>query len=354
MYEIGFGSNVLPRFRELVSESLDPVEHWVCLIDAGIERTHGRDLLESLRQGDQRVSTFIVPSGESSKSIEMATKMWQWMVDESTDRKSVVITIGGGVVGDLGGFVAASFARGLRFVQVPTTLLAQVDSSVGGKTAVNLPAVKNIVGAFWQPSAVVIDTATLDTLPDRDFYSGLGEIVKYGVIADETFFSYLEGNVKALVHRDATVLQAAIRRSCEIKSEVVADDERETTGRRAILNYGHTFAHALESACGYGALLHGEAVSIGMMMAAELAVALGRWSSRDVDRQRDLLIQCRLPVDFSGPTADELIELMQTDKKVEYGKLKLVLPTRMGQVESVADVQGADIKRAIQICRCVS
>jgi 3-dehydroquinate synthase len=243
--------------------------------------------------------------------------------------------------------VAATFGRGLRFVQVPTTLLAQVDSSVGGKVGINLPGGKNLVGAFWQPRGVVIDVAVLDSLPDREYKAGLAEVVKYGVIQDADFFAYLEDHVGPVNRRDPAVLTHIIKRCCRLKADVVEQDEREETGLRSILNYGHTFCHAFEAGTDYKELLHGEGVAMGMMCAARLAAGLGRIDAAFVERQRTLLAAFGLPLDVPDVDHDELIELMYRDKKVEHGKLRFVLPTRLGHVELVGDVGAEDIVAAL-------
>lgn len=289
-----------------------------------------------------RATPFVVPSGEGSKSVAQLSEIWNSMYESKTDRASVVVAIGGGVIGDLAGYAAASFARGLRFVQIPTTLLAMVDSSVGGKTGINLPKAKNMVGAFWQPTAVVIDTQTLSTLAEREFRSGLAEVVKYGVILDPDFFGYLEENATAIMQRETSCIEHIIVRSCQLKADVVQRDERETTGLRAILNYGHTFAHAIESATEYGRLLHGEAVSIGMTMAANLAVRLKMFTVAESIRQQALLERLGLPVSFTDIAGEKLWELMQHDKKVEQGVLSFILPTRIGHVERRSGVTASD------------
>jgi len=265
-----------------------------------------------------------------------------------TDRKSLIFAVGGGVIGDLAGFVAASFARGLSFIQVPTTLLAQVDSSVGGKVGINLPDGKNMVGAFWQPLSVYIDTKVLDTLPDREYRAGLAEVVKYGVILDADFFDYLENNVTGLNQRTAEVMRHVIARSCQLKAEVVQADERETMGLRAVLNYGHTFCHAIETVSGYDQLLHGEAVSIGMVCAARLAESMDRVSTEFTERLKKLLLALKLPIDVPTLDHNHLLTAMQRDKKVEYGKLRFVLPTRMGHVELVGDVDSKKVIAALR------
>jgi 3-dehydroquinate synthase len=270
------------------------------------------------------------------------------MLDEGADRQSVVIAVGGGVVGDLAGFVAATFARGLAFFQVPTTLLAQVDSSVGGKTGINLPGAKNMVGAFWQPAGVLIDVQTLATLPDREFRAGLAEVVKYGVILDSEFFAYLEQHADEINRRDQTALMHIVARSCRLKADVVEADERETTGLRSVLNYGHTFCHALEAATGYETLLHGEAVAIGMHCAARLAERLGRVDETFVARQHALLTAFGLPVAVPDVEASELVRFMRRDKKAVAGHLRFVLPTRIGHVELVDGVKADDVRKVLE------
>ncbi len=295
------------------------------------------------------VSMVSVASGEASKCVAQLARLWSCMLANKIDRKGVIVAIGGGVIGDLAGFASATWNRGVRFVQIPTTLLAMVDSSVGGKTGINLPEAKNVIGAFWQPSLVWMDLAALETLPSREFQSGLAEVLKYGVIMDDDFFEYLESHADRILARDPESLTAIVRRSCELKAEVVADDERETTGRRAILNYGHTFGHAIEALTEYGALLHGEAIAIGMTMAGQLAVDLGRWSTQDLQRQTLLLhrfaLPTQLPASFaSDMTPQSFLSAMMLDKKTEYGRLNLILPARLGQVEIVGDAPAVAIE----------
>ncbi len=310
-------------------------------------------MTESLAQADPalRVSMTSVPSGESSKSLAEFDRLLQWMLDQGSDRRSVVIAIGGGVIGDLAGFVAASFTRGIRFVQVPTTLLAMVDSSVGGKTGINLPSAKNMVGAFWQPSLVLIDTDVLSTLPRRSYLSGLAEVIKYGVIDDAEFFLWLQSNARRLVDRDDVAVRYAIHKSCESKARVVGEDERETSGRRAILNYGHTFAHAIEATCGYGTLLHGEAVAIGMQMAARLAVDLKMADASLLEQQTELIEQCDLPTVLPSADPDAMIPVMMRDKKVAHGKLRFILPSEIGVVELVGGIDEGAVRKAIEATR---
>ena len=267
--------------------------------------------------------------------------LYDQLVGMRADRQTVVVAVGGGVTGDSAGFAAATYARGIPFLQVPTTLLAHVDSSVGGKTGINHPQGKNLIGAFHQPIGVYIDINTLQTLPDRDYVSGLAEVVKYGVILDADFFTYLENNVAGLLSREANVMRHIIERSCQLKADVVEADEFERTGLRAVLNYGHTFAHAFEKLSQYSALMHGEAVSIGMVCASRLAERLDRIPADVTQRQVGLLTQLGLPVtvpDTLSCRPDEILAAMKLDKKTVGGQLKFILPTQLGHVETVHDV----------------
>ncbi|MEM7314066.1 MAG: 3-dehydroquinate synthase [Planctomycetota bacterium] len=317
----------------------------VVVSDTNVAPLYAQSLLQALSQVCD-ATLLTVPAGESSKSVAQLQSLWHDVLAFGADRKSVVVAVGGGVVGDLAGFVAASFGRGIPFVQVPTSLLAQVDSSVGGKVGINLPGAKNIVGAFWQPQYVLIDTDVLTTLPEREYRAGLAEVIKYGVIADEQFFAYLEEHIEAIKSRDPAIMQCVIRRCCEIKAEVVRDDEREQSGRRAILNYGHTYGHALEAITGYTTFVHGEAIAIGMVCAARLAEQLGRIDEDLGRRQKRLFEEVGLPTEMPDCDHDQMLELMGRDKKVEHGQLRLILPTRMGHVELVADTDHAEIRRS--------
>ncbi|MEK6246795.1 MAG: 3-dehydroquinate synthase, partial [Planctomycetales bacterium] len=290
---------------------------------------------------------LVVDPGEQSKSTDVASQLWETMLTEGVDRQTVVVAVGGGVVGDLAGFVAATYARGIPFVQIPTTLLAQVDSSVGGKVGVNLPGAKNMVGAFWQPQGVLIDVEVLGTLPEREYRAGLAEVVKYGVILEAAFFDFLQQHLEAIHAQDPQVLTTIVRQCCRLKAEVVQQDERETTGLRAKLNYGHTFAHALEAIGSYGQLLHGEAVAMGMCCAARLAARMGRVDETFVEKQLCLLRALNLETTLPDYSPDELLRLMYHDKKVEQGQLRFILPDRMGHVELVGDVRPDDILAAL-------
>lgn len=336
-YDILIGTDILPRLPELVT-SRRRVSHALLISDDRVAPIFADNVHQSLADSGMRVTPLIVPAGEPSKSVAQADRLWQEAIAAGSDRKSIVIALGGGVIGDLAGFIAATLARGLDFYQVPTTLLAQVDSSVGGKVGINLPAAKNIVGAFWQPKGVLIDTAVLESLPTREYRSGLAEVVKYGVILDPEFFAYLEQNVAGLNARDPQVLRHIIARSCQLKAQVVAEDETETTGLRAILNYGHTFCHALETVGGYGELLHGEAVSIGMLCASRLGESLGVFKGELTARQARLLEALDLPTRVPDLPLDQLLAAMLKDKKVEHGKLRFIVPHALGKVVLTDDV----------------
>jgi 3-dehydroquinate synthase len=345
-YDIEIGSgNLIGAVRFCDAGQADA--HTVIITDANVDPLYSEPLSDALVEAGAEVDVLVVEAGELSKSPDTAAELWEQLLDEGADRQTVVVALGGGVVGDLAGFVAATFARGLAFVQVPTTLLAQVDSAVGGKVGVNLPGAKNMVGAFWQPRGVVIDVDVLASLPEREYVAGLAEVVKYGVIMDAHFFTYLESNVEPINARDAATLMHVVERCCRLKADVVEADEREETGRRSILNYGHTFCHAFEAATEYEQLLHGEGVAIGMMCAARLAQRLGRVDEGFVKRQHRLLSALRLPTDVPAIEADDLIELMYHDKKVAGGELRFVLPSRLGHVELVQGVRTNEVAAAL-------
>ncbi|GAB3184482.1 3-dehydroquinate synthase [Hydrogenophaga aquatica] len=305
-------------------------------------------LREALQAHYPQVHIVTLPDGEAHKTWESLNLIFDALLARGCDRKTVLFALGGGVIGDMTGFAAACYMRGVPFVQVPTTLLAQVDSSVGGKTAINHPMGKNMIGAFYQPVRVVCDLATLKTLPDRELSAGLAEVVKYGPIHDLAFMDWIEANVDALRARVPQALAFAVKRSCEIKADVVGQDEREA-GLRAILNFGHTFGHAIEAGLGYGQWLHGEAVGCGMVMAARLSERLGLLSSSQVDRLQSLIQACGLPV--RGPVLDpagnaaRYLALMRVDKKAEAGEIKFVLVNGQGQavVRGAPDALVADV-----------
>ena len=291
-------------------------------------------------------ASLVLPDGEACKTLERSAEIFAALAALGASRDATIIALGGGVIGDLAGFAAACWMRGVDFLQMPTTLLAMVDSSVGGKTGVNLPAGKNLVGAFHQPRAVIADTATLATLPEREYRAGLAEVVKYGAIGDAAFFAWLETQADALNARDEAALAQAIAASCRHKAGIVARDEHER-GERALLNFGHTFGHALETATGYGSLLHGEAVAIGMLLAARLSSALGRAPQADAQRLHDLLARLGLPVRRPASDATHLLDLMRLDKKNLGGRLRLVLWRGVGAAELVGDIADEAILAAL-------
>ncbi len=284
------------------------------------------------------VIPVVLPDGEKYKTWETLNQIFDALLGNHCERSTMLVALGGGVVGDMGGFAASCYQRGMPFVQVPTTLLSLVDSSVGGKTAINHPLGKNMIGAFYQPKLVLADISTLKTLPERELKAGLAEVIKYGLIRDPEFFVWLEGNIERLQAGDEQALAYAVHRSCQNKAEVVAADERET-GERALLNLGHTFGHAIETGLGYGVWLHGEAVAAGTLIAAELSCRLGWITEIDVRRIENLFVRAGLPVRGPAMGAARYIELMRHDKKVQDGKLRLVLLNAVGKavVSDVAD-----------------
>ena len=277
------------------------------------------------------VETVVLPDGESYKTLAIWDRIFDKLLSSRFGRQSTIIALGGGVIGDMAGFAAACYQRGVNFVQIPTTLLAQVDSSVGGKTGVNHPAGKNMIGAFYQPKCVIADTDTLNTLDDRQLSAGISEIIKYGLIDDPSFFRWLEANMDALLERDPTALTFAIERSCQDKARVVAADELEA-GSRALLNLGHTFGHAIEAGLGYGEWLHGEAVAAGMCMAADLSRRIGWLSAEEQERIVTLIKRARLPHEPPRSiTAEQFLDLMAVDKKVMDGRVRLILMKAVGE-----------------------
>jgi 3-dehydroquinate synthase len=285
-----------------------------------------------------QVDEVILPDGEQYKNLETLNLIYDALLEKQHNRTTTIIALGGGVVGDMAGYAAASYQRGVNFIQVPTTLLSQVDSSVGGKTGVNHPLGKNMIGAFHQPQCVIADTLTLNTLPERELSAGVAEVIKYGLICDQEFYAWLQSNVASLMNRDPQALAYAIQRSCQDKADVVAQDETEA-GIRAILNLGHTFGHAIEAHQGYGSWLHGEAVGTGMLMAADLGCRMGDLTSTEVAALREMLLESKLPV--VGPddmTAGDYTSRMQVDKKVLDGRIRLVLLKRIGEAYITSDI----------------
>ncbi len=285
---------------------------------------------------DRSIAEVVLPDGEQHKTLDTVARIIDALVNARMNRDAAIVALGGGVIGDMAGFAAACYQRGIDYVQVPTTLLSQVDSSVGGKTGVNHPKAKNMIGAFHQPRCVIADIGTLQTLSDREYRAGIAEIVKYGLIYDRVFFEWLEANADALQARAPAAVIHAVRRSCEIKAQVVAADEREH-GLRAILNLGHTFGHAIETASGYGNWLHGEAVAAGMVMAADMSARLGWLSVADRERTNRLLARFGLPIEPPRIGASHALQLMGMDKKVLEGRVRLVLLRELGRADVVGD-----------------
>lgn len=297
------------------------------------------------------VDEVVLPDGEKYKTLDVMNRIFDVLLQKRFDRRTTLVALGGGVIGDITGFAAATYQRGVPFIQIPTTLLSQVDSSVGGKTGVNHALGKNMIGAFYQPQCVIADTTTLSTLPDRELSAGIAEVIKYGLICDCAFFEWLEVNVAHLVERDPVALAYAIERSCKDKAHVVAQDEREN-GLRAILNFGHSFGHAIENGMGYGVWLHGEGVAAGMMMASRLSHELGWLDASTVKRIEKILVAANLPV--LAPSAidvERFLSLMSVDKKVQDGALRLVLLKGIGEAVITADYAPDALKKIIQACR---
>ena len=325
-YEIHIGTGLLGAGA--IFDSLPAATTAVIVSNTTVAPLYAQQLQTSLSSKYKQVHLVVLPDGEAFKNWETLNLVFDALLAHASDRKTILFALGGGVVGDMTGFAAASYMRGVPFVQVPTTLLAQVDSSVGGKTGINHPMGKNMIGAFYQPLLVVCDLDVLQTLPDQELSAGLAEVIKYGPIADLQFLDWIEANMDALLNRDVKALAHAIQRSCEIKAWVVGQDERES-GLRAILNFGHTFGHAIEAGLGYGKWLHGEAVGCGMVMAAELSCRLGLVDAALVRRLTDLIRKAGLPV--VGPQLDardnagRYLELMRVDKKTENGEIRFVV-----------------------------
>jgi 3-dehydroquinate synthase len=303
-------------------------------------------LSEALRVQGVAAISIVLEDGERYKDWATLNRIYDALIAGRCERKTTLIALGGGVVGDLAGFAAATYMRGIPFIQVPTTLLAQVDSSIGGKTGINHPLGKNMIGAFYQLRLVLADTAVLASLPPRELSAGLAEVIKHGLVRDEGFVTWLEQNVEKLLACDAQALAHAVRRCCEIKAAVVAEDEREA-GVRALLNFGHTFGHAIESGLGYGEWLHGEAVAAGMAMAADLSHRMGFIAQADVDRVIALLRRARLPTAQPGIESGRMLELMAADKKSEAGKLRFILLDRIGAASIRADLPSGVLQQAL-------
>lgn len=349
-YPIWIGNGFLPRIGQLL-KNIGVGSRILVVTQPALEKLYGAMVMDSLDAAGIHAHMAVIPGGEEHKTLDTVRGLYRAALQAGLDRGSAIVALGGGVVGDVAGMAAATYMRGIDFVQVPTTLLAQVDAAVGGKVGVNLPEGKNLVGAFHQPRAVAADTATLLTLPDRELGAGLAEVVKYGLIADADFFRYLEERADALVNRGWQELAHVIRRSCEIKAYIVAQDEREADVR-ALLNFGHTFGHGLEAATEYSRFLHGEAVGIGMVAALRLSQRLGMVGEEAVVRGEALLQRLGLPVAAGPVNMDAVWEAMGRDKKVLDGRLRVVLLDAVGQATVVDDVPEADVRAALaSVCR---
>lgn len=329
-YEIAVGPGLLDDIGRHVRQLATTGQVGV-VADTTVANLYARRVMRSLKAAGCNPHLILLPAGERTKTLRSASRVLDGLVKAKFERGSVLIALGGGVIGDLTGFVAAVYLRGIPYIQVPTTLIAQVDSSVGGKTGVNHPSGKNLIGAFHQPRLVLIDIQTLNTLPRREWTAGLAEVIKYGVIADDKFFAFLEEHLPSVLEMKDEAVMHLVTRSCEIKAAVVMEDERESD-RRRILNYGHTIGHALESLGRYRGLVHGEAVAIGMVQEADLAACLGLCGADVVQRQRDLIRRCGLPHELPRVSFGDLWRAMQHDKKVAGGRLHCVLPERIGSV----------------------
>lgn len=347
-YPIRIGSNILTETHSYAP--LKSGDNVMIVSNPTVAQHYLQPVTHTLQQLGCQVESILIPDGEQYKTLESLNLIFTALLQANHGRDTTIIALGGGVVGDVAGFAAASYQRGVRLLQIPTTLLSQVDSSVGGKTGVNHALGKNMIGAFYQPCAVIIDITTLNTLPKRETFAGLAEVIKYGAILDLPFFEWLEQQIDAVVNLEPQALQYCIQRCCELKAEVVARDETEQ-GERALLNLGHTFGHAIETHLGYGNWLHGEAVAVGMLMAAVQSHLLGDLSQADVFRLEKLLAQANLPtISPDGMSCDDYLPLMMRDKKVLAGKLRLVLLKKLGQAYLAKDSDPQLVKQAINTC----
>ncbi|PTQ78390.1 3-dehydroquinate synthase [Nitrosomonas oligotropha] len=346
-YPIHIGHGILQHVDLIVS--CLPQKRVAIVSNSTIAPLYLEKLQTALEKQGVRTMPIILPDGETHKNWETLNIIFDALLKNHCERNTTILALGGGVVGDLTGFAAATYLRGVPFIQIPTTLLAQVDSSVGGKTGINHPLGKNMIGAFYQPLMVLADSATLNTLPDRELRAGLAEVIKYGLIRDPAFFDWLEQNMHRLLARDPVTLNEAIQRSCENKAEIVAADEKEK-GIRALLNLGHTFGHAIENGMGYGVWLHGEAVAAGTVMAAELSRRMKLIGEADVQRIRKIFIQAGLPVVAPEMPAEKYLELMLLDKKVESGKTRFIVLNRIGEAVMRADITPAVLNETILAC----
>ncbi len=346
-YEIHIGAGLL-RHAELLRTHI-PHKRVAIVTNSTVAPLYLAQLSATLKTIGVSAIEIVLPDGEQYKTSETLNLIFDALLQHRCERSTPLIALGGGVIGDMTGFAAACYLRGVPFIQIPTTLLSQVDSSVGGKTGINHPLGKNMIGAFYQPQLVLADINTLQTLPDRELSAGLAEVIKYGLIRDLPFLEWLEQNMDALIARDAQALQYAITRSCQNKAEVVGVDERES-GERALLNLGHTFGHTIETGMGYGVWLHGEAVAAGTMMAADLSCRLGWLTEAEVQRVRTLFERANLPVIAPDLGMDKYLEFMGHDKKVEQGKIRFVLLKKLAEAVMTSDVPMPLLQQTLQAC----
>ena len=346
-YPIHIGSDLLKRVELLLPHI--PHKRTIIVSNTTVAPLYLQQLTEGLRSSGVEVQSIILPDGEQYKNGESLNTIYDALLSARSERSTPLIALGGGVIGDITGYAAATYLRGVPFIQIPTTLLSQVDSSVGGKTGINHPLGKNMIGAFYQPRVVLADTTTLDTLPDKELRAGLAEVIKYGLSLDLPFLEWLEANIDKLLARDTAALQYAIARSCQNKAEVVGADERES-GKRALLNLGHTFGHAIENGMGYGAWLHGEAVAAGTIMATDLSQRLGWLNAQDAVRVRKLFERTGLPVISPRLGVDKYIQLMGLDKKVADGKIRFVLLKSLGHAVMTGEVPQTLLEQTLEAC----
>ncbi|MEC7640795.1 MAG: 3-dehydroquinate synthase [Nitrospinota bacterium] len=345
-YEILIGQGLLAQTGTLLCQAVS-ASKGVIITHPAINSLYGEKVAASLRQAKVKVDCIEVPEGEDHKSLAEAEKVFGKLLQFNCDRKTVLVALGGGVIGDITGFVAATFMRGIPFIQVPTTLLAQVDSSVGGKTAVNHSLGKNMIGAFYQPKRVIIDLDTLKTLPEEEFRAGLAEVIKYGVIADGDLFDYLDQQAENILQMDAACLEHIVETSCAIKTQVVQKDEKENR-HRMILNFGHTLGHAIEALTNYKKYKHGEAIAIGMVFAAKVSREMGRCPEMVCQRLTDLVEKFGLPSKLPDFQADRLIESMRLDKKTHNEKIRFILTKEIGSIEIVDQISESVLKKILE------
>lgn len=340
----GLSRDILPLLKEFISGKK-------CLVvtDSNVSKIYGEKIVDLLKTAAKSVSIFEFEAGEDSKNLSTVGEIYKKALSSGLNRSSYIIALGGGVPGDIAGFAAATYMRGISYIQIPTTLLAMVDSSVGGKTGVDLAEGKNLIGAFWQPKIVLVDPDALKTLPEREIRCGLAEVVKYGVIMDPDFFEMLEVNSSKILKLDSQCLTEIIAHCCRLKAEIVVNDEREEKGLRAILNFGHTFGHALETVTNYSAYAHGEAVSVGMCLAAKFAVHKGIFDRDSSERLKLLLKTFGLPCERKDLPSADILKVMTKDKKAVNGDIRLVLPEKIGKV-SVVKVSAKEVKNFMDAC----